>query len=93
MRKAVIIVRKDQSERIFEVIHNIVTGHQYELEHTGFAYFDGREVAVIILEAKAEVLHNVNQWLNGEFSDSAFWMQKTITGSYPMLDDGLMPAT
>lgn len=86
MRKAVILIRKDQSERIFEVIHNLVTGHQYELEHTGFSYFDGREVAAIILEAKAEVLAEVKRWLSGEFSESAYWMEMTITGSYPMLD-------
>lgn len=85
MRTAAIIVKKDQSERIYEIIHNLVTGHQYELEHTGFAYYDDREVCVIILKAKAEVLQEVKNWLNGEFSSSAFWMQSTITGSYPML--------
>lgn len=86
MRKAVILVRKDQSERIFEVIHNIVTGHQYNMEHTAFSYFDGREIAAIILESNAETLHKVNEWLKGEFSDSAFWMQATMIDDRPMIE-------
>jgi len=84
MRTAIILVRKNQAERIFEVIHNIITGHQYDLEYTDFDYFDGKAIAAIKLEAQAEVLHKIKQWLNGEFSDSACWMQVTMTGNNPM---------
>lgn len=84
MRTAIILVRKNQAERIFEVIHNIITGHQYDLEYTDFDYFDGKAIAAIKLEAQAEVLHKIKQWLNGEFSDSACWMQTTMTGNNPM---------
>lgn len=86
MREAIILVRKDQSERIFEVIHNLVTGHQYDIRHTSFDYFDGREIAAIILETSAEVLGQVQTHLKGEFSDSAFWMSSVMTGVYPMLE-------
>lgn len=86
MRKAIILVRKANSEAIYDRIHGIVTGHPYEMEHTVFSYFDSKEICGIILETKAEVLTELRRWLRAEFSDSAVWMEMTTSGIYPMID-------
>jgi len=86
MKEAVILVRKSQSERIFEIISAMIRNKNCTLTHTGFDYFDTKEVAAIILSAPDETLMNIKKFLKGEFSDSAFWMQPIISDDTKLLE-------
>lgn len=99
MREAVILIRKAQSERVYEVIHNVMAGHQHDIRHTDFGYFDDKEIVALIVEARAEDLDMLEKMLRGEFSNAAYWMKPIITGSYTMNAgafadrDAMLPAT
>lgn len=87
MKQAVILVRRSQSERIFEIISNMLRNKKFTMTHTAFDYFDTKEVAAIILSAPEETLFNIKQFLKGEFSDSAFWMQPIIPDDTKLLEE------